>query len=107
MRLSVFFPHKDLVKSINIEDGIEVIAERAFLECRNLKTVLIPATLTEIGREAFSGCCSLVSLMIPAGVTKIGSNAFEGCSSLTIQAPEGSYAIDYARENKIKYVETR
>lgn len=37
LKLSVFFTHKDKVQSIIIEDGIEVIDERAFLECRNLK----------------------------------------------------------------------
>ena len=41
--------------------------------------------------------------MIPEKIGKtkvigIGKNAFEGCIRLTIYAPEGSYAANYARE---------
>ena len=42
-------------------------------------------------------------VVIPAGVTEIGSSAFDGCKKLTIHAPAGSYAEQYARENDIKF----
>ena len=42
---------------------------------------------------------------IPETVTSIADNAFENCYFLVINAPKGSYAIDYAKEHGIKYVE--
>ena len=39
---------------------------------------------------------------IPEGVTEIGSSAFDGCKKLTIHAPAGSAAEQYAKENGIR-----
>ncbi|MBR4751866.1 MAG: leucine-rich repeat protein [Thermoguttaceae bacterium] len=54
----------------------------AFRHCSSLKTLVIPASVTNIGGYAFYGCSSLETLVIPSGVTRIGNNAFDGCSSL-------------------------
>ena len=40
---------------------------------------------------------------IPAGVTEIGSSAFDGCKKLTIHAPAGSAAEQYAKKYKIPF----
>lgn len=87
------------------ENGIEIIDDRAFLECRNLKSISIPNNVTKLGKEAFSGCNNLSIVIIPASVNEIGMSAFEDCTNLTIHAPKGSYAIEYAKKNGIKYVE--
>ena len=39
---------------------------------------------------------------IPEGVTEIGSSAFDGCKKLTIHAPAGSAAEQYAKKNGIR-----
>lgn len=89
LKLSIFFPKKDLVKSVIIEEGIVLIGERAFLECSNLESVEIPASVMEIGKEAFFGCSSLVSITIPEGVNVIGESVFSGCASLkSLSIPE-------------------
>jgi hypothetical protein len=55
----------------------------------NLKTVIIPDSVTEIKRSAFSGCTNLTNVTIPNSVTIIESAAFYGCTSLTnITIPE-------------------
>lgn len=105
LKISIFFQNKELVKSIIIEDGIEIIAERAFLECGNLMSIEIPESIERIGTEAFSGCSGLGSVVIPRGVNEIGERAFENCTNLTIYAPKDSYAIEHAKKNDIKYVE--
>ena len=40
---------------------------------------------------------------IPEGVTEIGSSAFDGCKKLTIHAPAGSAAEQYAKKYKIPF----
>ncbi len=35
---------------------------------------------------------------------RIGTDAFKDCHKLTIHAPAGSYAEQYAKENNIPYV---
>ena len=62
---------------------VSTIVNRAFYGCDNVKTIVIPNSVTSIGSEAFYGCSSLTSVEIPNGVTSIGSSAFSGCSSLT------------------------
>ena len=60
----------------------------------NLKTIVIPESVTSIGQSAFSDCSSLTSITIPNSVTSIGQGAFQNCSGLTsITIPEGVTSI--------------
>lgn len=54
----------------------------AFLNCTNLKTVVIPSTVTVIGDMAFAGCEGLESIAMSPAITLIGDGAFELCKSL-------------------------
>jgi hypothetical protein len=46
----------------------------------------------------------LKNIFIPSSVTAIGAEAFLGCFNVTIHAPVGSYAEQYAKENNIPFV---
>ena len=60
------------------------IGSAAFIGCQNLKTILIPNTVTELGTYYnFYGCTSLTSVIIPDNVTTIGNAAFTECDNLT------------------------
>ena len=59
------------------------IGSYAFRGNRNLKSVSLPAGLSEIRYGAFQYCSSLTYMFIPQGVNYIYQQAFEGCSSLT------------------------
>lgn len=48
-----------------------------------LKSVTLPANLTEITSSMFYGCSALTEMDIPETVTKISQNAFAGCTGLT------------------------
>ena len=63
----------------------------------------LPDGLTKIGDEAFSGCTGLTSVTIPAGVKKIDWSVFRDCPNLTIHAPAGSYAEEFAKKNNIRF----
>lgn len=63
-----------------IPNTVRHIGDIAFGNCINLKSIVIPNSVTSIGREAFMGC-SPQNFVIPASVTTIGAGAFYECSS--------------------------
>ncbi len=69
----------------------------------NIKSIVIPDSVTIIGYYAFGNCSSLQSITIPDSVTSIANFAFYGCSSLTIHAKTGSYAEQFAKRNQIPF----
>ncbi|MBP5464880.1 MAG: leucine-rich repeat domain-containing protein, partial [Treponema sp.] len=74
---------KDDMKSVVIPAGITEIGESAFAGCTSLTSVTIPSGVTKIGKRAFWGCTSLASVSIPEGMKEIGRSAFSSCTSLT------------------------
>ena len=53
-----------------------------FHGCINLKTVILPESLSSIGPLAFWGCSSLVEIELPSGLKDVGGGCFYGCTSL-------------------------
>lgn len=73
--------------SVTLPDGLTVIGESAFDDCRALSSVTIPGTVTKIEKSAFWGCFGLKSVVIPNSVTEVGEKAFSNCiflSSVTL-----------------------
>lgn len=58
------------------------IAKQAFYGCKNLVSVEIPNSVTEIENSAFEGCTGLTSIKIPNSVTELGSYVFADCKNL-------------------------
>ena len=52
-----------------IPSDISCIDQLAFFDYPNLKTVVIPESVTSIGMAAFAGCCGLTSISVAAGNT--------------------------------------
>ena len=102
------------------------IGDFAFLSCKHLFKIEIPANIISINKKAFAysdlkeivireGCCNigesaflncqkLKRVSLPSSVTNIGEDAFAKCENMTISAPSGSYAEKYAKENNIPFV---
>lgn len=89
------------LRKIDIPSQIITIAYSAFYGCYNLQEVALPENLKTIGDWAFSRCLLLKNIKIPNSVSSIGSNAFY--SYTAIIADKGSYALQYAAENNIRY----
>jgi hypothetical protein len=68
--------------SIELPKGVKYIGYGAFAECKKLKKIALPSSLTNIGEVAFTRCTSLESVVIPQKVKKIEYGAFEGCKKL-------------------------
>ena len=89
--------------NVTIPKDVTEIGGSAFYNCY-LTNVIIPESVIRIGDYAFRYCGTLSSVTIPESVTRIGFFSFENCPNLTIHAPAGSYAEQYAKENKIPFV---
>ena len=114
-----------------MSDGLLEIESWAFIQCKTLKSIVIPSTVTiinnsafegcesleevdlfdgmlDIGSNAFDNCVSLKKIIIPSTVQRIGSHAFYGASLPTICLPDGlerigAYAFYHSRLTKFKF----
>ncbi|MBQ0069833.1 MAG: leucine-rich repeat protein [Bacteroidales bacterium] len=57
-------------------------AANSFLDCKDMTSLVLPATCINIGRNSFKGCSSLKVSPIPVTATTIGTGALNGCSGL-------------------------
>lgn len=78
----------------------EIIAQE-FAGDISVESVVIPDGVISIGERAFEDCPMLNEVVIPNSVTSIGEHAFDGCRYISIRVHKGSYAEEYAKENKI------
>lgn len=93
------------LKSIVIPEGVTLIDNSAFSDCKSLETVSLPNSLERIYPLAFQNS-NISSISIPAGVKGIGENAFYGCENLsTITVSNGNAKYD-SRDNCNALIET-
>ena len=80
------------VKVNRVNYQITAIAPKAFANNKNLKKVVVPASVRSIGKQAFSGCKNLKTIIINTPyLTKksVGAKAFKGIhEKATIKVPK-------------------
>lgn len=118
------------IKKVTIPDGVIIIGERTFADCKELTSVTFADSVKVINKEAFLGCEGIKSIRLPEKLKKLEKTVFEGCTGLKkvtvpkkvrlqdgslgydgddkiqdfeIKCYEGSYAQDYAEENQLDY----
>lgn len=92
--ISNYYPEETMTKKI---------CHHAFRRCRQITEVDIQEQVERIEEYAFADCTSLKKITIPSSVKEISPTAFSGSPSVVIYAPEGSYAISYAKAQNIPY----
>ena len=102
------YPPANTAESYEIPVGVYAIGDCAFDWCKNLKTVTLPYTLTEIYHWAFSECTSLTSVYFRSGMPVwagdyiFGDNpnedlvlyfpyGSEGWENLTVENPDAEW----------------
>ena len=94
---------------------IKSISDNAFKDCISLKSVTIPAGVTDVGSYAFLNCNNLKSVTISSSVTNIGqytfgfrkskyTNDYIKIDGFTIKGVKGSVAEEYANEVGFEFV---
>ena len=71
------------IKSYVIPSSVTSIGDSAFDTYHSLSEIVIPSSVTSIGDSAFAGCRYLSEIVIPSSVTSIGKSAFFRCHSLS------------------------
>lgn len=93
-------------KEVTIPSTVKTIGKSSFPVTSAIKAITIPSSVTTIGAYAFWYTSDgLESVIIPSSVVEIGHNAFAMCEKVVITAPKDSYAIQYAKDNNISYLE--
>ncbi len=70
------------IKAVELPEGLQILPNRAFINCRFLESVSIPNGITSIPEQAFDGCSNLTEVNIPSSVKSIEYDAFRNCTSL-------------------------
>lgn len=66
----------------SIRGHVNQTSQQAFYNCTSLKSITIPASVTEIGAFAFRGCSSLEAFTLPSTVLTVGQSVFLSCTGL-------------------------
>ena len=102
------FGYSPNLETVEFEgNALENIGERSFDNCRALKSIEVPGSVTNIGSYAFNDCTNLVTATLNEGIVSIGESAFYNCSSLLVASVpnsvtnlgSGAYAYCYALTN--------
>ena len=74
---------------IEFDGDVTIIGDAAFLDCDNIKNIILPNSITTIGGVSFNDCDNIEVITIPESVTTIGSDywhgggqTFRGCDNL-------------------------
>ena len=99
------------IKKVVVEEGVGVLYDRTFRRFYALEEVVLPSTLTTIGAAGsgvFQSCTNLKTIVLPESLTVLGQGSFQECSSLeSINIPAGVTRIesDALRATGLKSVE--
>lgn len=85
------FAGNDVLRRVVFPDTLKMIDFAAFFECSALENVVIPSSVKEVGEEAFCGCHSLASVTI-LGNPGVGTGAFGECEALA--SIESKFELD-------------
>ncbi len=84
------FAYRKDIKSIIIPNTVTKICKNAFYECDSLISITLPDSITSIEESAFSKCSSLKKIKLPKHITRIEAKTFEDCKKLNkIIIPDG------------------
>lgn len=100
------FQQCDWLTGVTIPEGVTRIGAAAFASCGSLQSVSLLESVAKIDEFAFCECASLRSMTVPESVAEIGEKSFHsffGGKTVTIHAPAGSFAEEYAQRHWIKF----
>ena len=84
------------LKTIKLEDGVELIGRESFSNCSNLSSIIFPSTLKTVEYNAFAGCWGNYDIILPEGLEYINFGAFQSARSKKVLLPSTLKSIGSA-----------
>lgn len=78
------------IESVTIPDTVTEIEGHAFQSCANLKTATLSKNLKTLGNNVFFLCTSLEQVTVPGSVTDLGLYTFQGSGVKSVTIESGS-----------------
>lgn len=78
--------------------AVTVIGKEA-LAYMDITSVVVPEGIVALEEQAFAYCDDLQQVSLPASLTAIADDVFSESNNVIVEAPEGSYAYQWADEN--------
>ena len=76
------FSNAENLKSVKLPYGLTELGDGAFDQCENLNNVVLPDTLTTVGDRVFRDNVSLSSIKMSKSLSQLSDDMFDGCVSL-------------------------
>lgn len=70
------------LETVHIPEGVTILHEDVFVNCRKLRDVRLPSKLRRIDRGVFYMCSALEEITLPAQVETVGEYCFYKCDKL-------------------------
>lgn len=91
------------IVEIKLSKNVHTLASETFVYCSDLKHIDI-SHVTEMEDTVFYSCQSLEEIILPKGLKKMDIQEFDECSHLTLKVYQDSYALEYIKMQKWKYI---
>lgn len=99
----VSYPAGKEDEEYTVIDGVKYIGAGSFNECKSIKKVNLPETVTSIG-SAFKNCTSLSEINLPQSLTSIGMDAFNTTALRSVVLPQGIKTIGLRAFENCEYL---
>lgn len=70
------------LRSVTLNEGLEIISINTFKNCQNLRKIDLPNTVYLIESNAFQNCSSLTSIYLSDTLLNVADDALDGCEAL-------------------------
>lgn len=103
-----WFDYKNDIKSIVIEEGVTNIVWGVFYNYRNVTSVTIPASVSDISYYAFPGCSSLTALHVDpdnAEYTSVDGVLYTKDKTKLVKYPDNKEGTEYVIPASVEFIE--
>ncbi len=97
------YPLCSEAENYTVPSVVAEIADGAFHNSLNLKSVILSDGIEALGDEVFYYCEGLEYVHIPSSVTEIGADIIDNTNAYICSDSENSYAATYAEENGVEF----
>ena len=81
-RIGAYAFHDSHIETLIIEDGVEVIEERAFASCKFLSNIYLGSSIKILKKGAFQWCANISTILLPKNTEELYDEVFESSNFL-------------------------